>query len=665
MATSGNKSVKVTNYDTLKFSWSAGTPSIANNSTPVSWRLELVATNYGRISSSVLKAWSVTVNGTKYSGSVTVGIANNATKTLASGSTTIKHNADGSKTFSYSFSQDFSGIVFNGSTLGKVSGSGSGTLNSIPRQATITSAPNFSDEDNPVLNYSNPAGSAVTSLQACIGWTGNDDIAYRDISKTGTSYTFNLTTAERDKIRKACANAKSMSVKFYLKTVIGGETYYSRLAKTVSIVNANPTMSPSAVEDADSSTDGGDAAGNIAATGSNIRWLKGVSDVRYAFNATALKGATIKSYKVECGTQKATSASGVLFNVESGTIKFTVTDSRGNTTTQTLTRTLVNYIKPTCDLVPKIALESGTTAKATVKVSGKWFNGQIKSGVANVLSLWIRYKEEDGNYSSWVKVTPTLSGNTYNINYTIPEALNYQNNYTFQARVQDNLYLAYNGYINSDTITVNALPVFDWGKSDFNFNVPVNMKKNINYENGGNGIRGTTTTGIGVSAFTPCNADNNCVIGYGAYADGIGGTNVYGNNINIVSKNSVFVNGMEIAENKVLWSGGAYMTDTQHITLSEAVNKQANGIVLIFSRYNSGESLNESFSCHFVPKQMVALHNGYGLNFNLCGMFANGVKYLYIHNDKIVGHANNNIERTVGGITYNNAYYVLRYVIGV
>ena len=63
-------------------------------------------------------------------------------------------------------------------------------LDRIPRQADITSAPDFTDSDNPTVYYSNPAGNVVDSLKACISFTGaNDDIKYRDIPKTGTSDT--------------------------------------------------------------------------------------------------------------------------------------------------------------------------------------------------------------------------------------------------------------------------------------------------------------------------------------------------------------------------------------------------------------------------------------------------------------------------------------------
>lgn len=142
MATSGSTSVAVTSYDTLKFSWSKSSSSTANNTTTINWKMELIATNYGYISSSVAKNWSVNVNGSTYSGTNSVAISNNSTKTLASGSTTISHNSDGSKSFSYSFSQEFN-ITFSGSKINTISGSGSGTLDTIPRNSTTNSKPVF------------------------------------------------------------------------------------------------------------------------------------------------------------------------------------------------------------------------------------------------------------------------------------------------------------------------------------------------------------------------------------------------------------------------------------------------------------------------------------------------------------------------------------------
>jgi len=134
MAKSGSKTVSFTSWDDVKFSWwvNDGDQSIANNTTLVRWKMELIAGSSGRIQASATCPWEVTVNGREYSGSVNVGISNNSTKTLASGTTTVSHNNDGSKTFNYSFNQYF-GITFSGKWITDVGGSGSGTLDDIPR----------------------------------------------------------------------------------------------------------------------------------------------------------------------------------------------------------------------------------------------------------------------------------------------------------------------------------------------------------------------------------------------------------------------------------------------------------------------------------------------------------------------------------------------------
>ena len=137
MALMGNKTVAVTSWNSLVFNWSIANQSMSNNTSTVAWSLKLVSTSNGRIDSTASKEWSVTVNGTSYSGITTVGIPNNNSKTLASGSTVIKHNNDGTKTFSFSFSQYF-GINFGGTQIDTISGSGSGTLDTIPRTSDFT-----------------------------------------------------------------------------------------------------------------------------------------------------------------------------------------------------------------------------------------------------------------------------------------------------------------------------------------------------------------------------------------------------------------------------------------------------------------------------------------------------------------------------------------------
>lgn len=118
-------------------------------------------------------------------------------------------------------------------------------------------------------------------------------------------------------------------------------------------------------------------------------------------------------------------------------------------------------------------------------------------------------------------------------------------------------------------------------------------------------------------------------------------------------------------KNKTLWSGAWYMQEGQTATLSEGILSQVNGVALVFSLYSDGET-NQEFFTHFIPKSFCDLHNGKGLVATLHSPWGNSTKYLYVSNTTIAGHANNNLtDKTVGGITYNNRRFVMRYVIGV
>jgi hypothetical protein len=161
MASSGKVTVSVTSWDNLVFEWKQESQSVQNNSTVVAWTLKLVAGSSGAIFSTADKAWRVTVDGATYSGTNTVAISNNTTRTLASGRTTIVHDEDGGKRFSFSFSQEFA-ITFSGSQIGTKSGSGSGTLNTIARATTPTLSASTATMGNSITIHTPRASSAFT-----------------------------------------------------------------------------------------------------------------------------------------------------------------------------------------------------------------------------------------------------------------------------------------------------------------------------------------------------------------------------------------------------------------------------------------------------------------------------------------------------------------------
>lgn len=142
MASSG--SIKSSIYKShlwLTFDWSQSSQNITNNTTTISWSLKLHWD--ARLNFSAAKKYSVTVNGTTYSGSYTGGSGNTTTgiKTLCSKTTTISHNSDGGKSFSVSANFDIQ-ITYGGSSLTTMTLSGSQTLNTIPRASSISSLTN-------------------------------------------------------------------------------------------------------------------------------------------------------------------------------------------------------------------------------------------------------------------------------------------------------------------------------------------------------------------------------------------------------------------------------------------------------------------------------------------------------------------------------------------
>lgn len=118
----------------------------------------------------------------------------------------------------------------------------------------------------------------------------------------------------------------------------------------------------------------------------------------------------------------------------------------------------------------------------------------------------------------------------------------------------------------------------------------------------------------------------------------------------------------------VLWSGGYYMTSGHTINLSEKISAQPSGICLVFSEYVDGAVKNTTFTSCFVSKKVVSAHAGCGHCFQMAtsNLVYFATKYLYISDDKIVGHDNNSLTGTGStGIKYTNNRFVLRYVIGV
>lgn len=421
--------------------------------------------------------YSITVNGETYSGTIPDYNGRDVIYLRQESGITVTHNADGKKSIAVSFSVNSSGFTQN-YLPGTASNSGTVALSDIPRYASITKVPtSFTDNENPTIEYSNPAGNSISHLQACISWTGGADIGYRDINKTGSEYTFPLTAEEKLALQNAVTSGTTKTVNFFVWSMIGDGEKRDYLPSTFTLTDATPTLNPT-VSDT--------SKYNIDLVGNSAKAIKGFNSILFTVGAAARKGATISSQSVTNGGYTINDiAEGYYKNRDNGTFSFSATDSRGNVVTDTKSITIIDYAQPIINQEANIRLVGETGAEIDLEVSGTFSN--INFGLKqNSVSVEYRYKVENGSYTDdWIAIATTKSNNNYSAKTTINN-LDYNKTYTVQSRVIDKVTTVY-----SVEYPITLTPVFDWSKTDFNFNVPVsinNVELDYVVEQGTSGI---------------------------------------------------------------------------------------------------------------------------------------------------------------------------------
>ena len=442
-----NVDVWVSNQITLRFGWWQDSQSIANNSSVVGWHLQLIASG-GSISSSASKSWSVTVNGSNYSGSNTVGVSNGQTKTLASGSTTIAHNADGTKSFSFSFSQQFDINSSGVGWIGTKSGSGNGTLTTIPRTSSVSSTnANIGENIKITINRASSSFTHTLSYSFC-------NLKGTIVTKTSsTSVSWKLPTTFYAQIPNSKSSWGTITCDTYSgSTKIGSSS--CRFDVYVKVSANKPGISATVVDANDTTK---------ALTGDENKLIRYYSKAKFELTASPKNSSTITTRSVFYNgtTYKGGSENSWIANfseVVSGSYKFTVTDSRGFSNSLRVNKTLIEYVKLTCYMT---VTNPTATGECTITLNGNYFNGSF-GATNNTLS--VQYKIDEGE---WTDTTITLTNNTYKATANIT-GMDYTRAYSFYARAIDKL-----ATVETPVKYVKAKPIFDWGSDDFHFHVGV------------------------------------------------------------------------------------------------------------------------------------------------------------------------------------------------
>jgi len=362
MAASGTITEAIRTGYQLKIAWTVDSQSVANNTSSVTAKVQLVSTGSSyTINSSATKSGSLTINGTKYTFNFTASLSGNQTKTLYTKTVTVAHNADGTKTCSFSATCGIN-VTLSGTYYGNVTASGSGTFDTIARASTISSV-----TSSVSVNGTNAVTVSIT--RAASGFTHTVVFSFGSYSKTttgvGTSTSYAIPTSWLNAIPSATSGTAKVTV-----------TTYSGSTKIGSAVSKNFTLTvPSTVVPTISSISITETVAGINAQFGGF--VQSKSRPKVTITAAGALGSTIKAYKTVLDGKTYTGSApttSTLATAGNRTATITVTDSRGRTASATRTIAVIAYAAPKINTFTALranglgnADDNGTMALARIK----------------------------------------------------------------------------------------------------------------------------------------------------------------------------------------------------------------------------------------------------------------------------------------------------------
>ena len=334
MATSGTIQQAIMTGYRLQIAWTVDSQSVANNTSTVTAKVQLVSTGASyTIVSSASKSGSLTINGATYTFNFTASLSGNQTKTIYTKTVTVAHNADGTKTCAFSATAGIN-VTLSGTYYGNVTASGSGVFNTIARASTIASV-----TSSVAVNGTNAVTVNIT--RASSSFTHTVEFAFGNythaITGVATSASFAIPTSWLNAIPNATSGTAAVAVTTYSGTTKIGFSATGTFTLTVP-ASVVPTISTVSLSEA--------VSGLATQFGG---YVQNKSKIAVNITAAGALSSTIKSYKTTIQGANFTASSftsGILTQSGTSTVTITVTDSRGRTATTTRSITVAAYSSP-------------------------------------------------------------------------------------------------------------------------------------------------------------------------------------------------------------------------------------------------------------------------------------------------------------------------------
>lgn len=379
--------------------------SIENNTSQVEWWVGIRSNTAYHNHYGLAETYTVVINGSTVHSAVhkpTVG--NGQTVWVVSGTATVGHNADGSKTVAVSAS-------FNNADRGTYlpttgSCSGSLKLTTIPR-ATTPSIDKPSLDCGSAIKISGTSASSNFSHKVYVTWNGTKTQIGTIASGTTTPSFFYTIPTDWE---KNIPDSTSGIATFTLETISGSTSVGSKTVNATIKVRSGVVPSIGTVSISDT---------NSICAGIG-QYVQSQSKLKFSIATSGNQGSTITSVSTKFNDQ---TYSGSTFTTQaiqnSGTLTYTitVTDSRGRTATKSGSINVVAYNPPS---LTNVSAKRANSSYAVDESSGTYALLHFKVGFTslsnkNVTSFYIQYQASGA--TSWTKINSWANNYTLNQDY--------------------------------------------------------------------------------------------------------------------------------------------------------------------------------------------------------------------------------------------------------
>lgn len=400
--------------------WTA-TQSVSDNTSTISWNIKVSTTSStGYVVVSEIRA---KINGTEvyYRSHDNHTNGYNGTQ-IASGTTTVNHNTDGTKSVAMSIEAGIYQWAIN------KSGSNTFTLDTIPRASSITTATDKTLGNACSIKWTPNSSTFKYKVKFSLGSWNYTTPSF--ISPASTSaYTYTGYTLPLD-VANYLPNATTGTMTAYLYTYNSSGTQIGSTASKTFTVTV-----PSSIKPSISSVSATLVNSNSVINGWGVA-VAGYTKVKVSASASGSYSSTISSFDISGGyttTQTGTSLAytgGVISSSGSKTFTIVAKDSRGRSSdSKSATAiTFYAYSKPTVSSFT-VARSSSNAKKVVVKAN--WTFSSVNSKNAATATLY--YKKSSN--TSWTTYG-TIAKNT---NVTLTNDFEETSSYNFKVVVTDSL----------------------------------------------------------------------------------------------------------------------------------------------------------------------------------------------------------------------------------